>query len=230
MDLQTQQRIYETITQVLRNEKAKPATSAVQEAALAVVSERTGPGGRDLSQVEAMQKWLKPLQELLENSVSPNAKQQFIREYSMWVRSFGQFYQAAIRSNPGLAEVFGVLEDSFNIQVKIQTGKVTKDAKEVRKESLVLEAESGEPEEFVDTFIGMIEKIPSTSLKSRFAYQFERWKRENPTEVTQLERNSPTINAFLDKILTTINPNIDQEVSDEEVPVDDGQENQPKGV
>lgn len=226
MDRQTQTRVYDAIAQVLTNQ------GRIKEAVESVVSERTDKAGRDLSQVESMERWLKPLKELLESSVSPNAKQQFIREYTMWVRSFGQFYQAAIRSNPGLAEVFGTLEDAFNIQVKIQTGKTTKNAKDVRKESVIKEAE-GDSDEFVDTFIDMIQKIPSSSLKSRFAYQFERWKRENPTEVAQLERNSPTINSFLDKILTTINPDIDQDVADTELPADEAdvdQEAQNKGA
>jgi hypothetical protein len=226
MDRQTQTRIYDAIAQVLTNQ------GKIKEAVEEVVAERTDKAGRDLSQVESMERWLKPLKELLESSVSPNAKQQFIREYTLWVRSFGQFYQAAIRSNPGLAEVFGTLEDAFNIQVKIQTGKNTKNAKDIRKESVIKEAE-GESTEFVDTFIDMIQKIPSSSLKSRFAYQFERWKRENPTEVSQLERNSPTINSFLDKILTTINPDIDQDVADTELPADEAdvdQEAQNKGA
>ena len=226
MDRQTQTRIYDAIAQVLTNQ------GKIKEAVEEVVAERTDKAGRDLSQVESMERWLKPLKELLESSLSPNAKQQFIREYTLWVRSFGQFYQAAIRSNPGLAEVFGTLEDAFNIQVKIQTGKNTKNAKDIRKESVIKEAE-GESTEFVDTFIDMIQKIPSSSLKSRFAYQFERWKRENPTEVSQLERNSPTINSFLDKILTTINPDIDQDVADTELPADEAdvdQEAQNKGA
>lgn len=226
MDRQTQTRIYDAIAQVLTNQ------GKIKEAVEEVVAERTDKAGRDLSQVESMERWLKPLKELLESSVSPNAKQQFIREYTLWVRSFGQFYQAAIRSNPGLAEVFGTLEDAFNIQVKIQNGKTTKNAKDIRKESVIKEAE-GESTEFVDTFIDMIQKIPSSSLKSRFAYQFERWKRENPTEVSQLERNSPTINSFLDKILTTINPDIDQDVADTELPADEAdvdQEVQNKGA
>lgn len=226
MDRQTQTRIYDAIAQVLTNQ------GKIKEAVEEVVAERTDKAGRDLSQVESMERWLKPLKELLESSVSPNAKQQFIREYTLWVRSFGQFYQAANRSNPGLAEVFGTLEDAFNIQVKIQTGKNTKNAKDIRKESVIKEAE-GESTEFVDTFIDMIQKIPSSSLKSRFAYQFERWKRENPTEVSQLERNSPTINSFLDKILTTINPDIDQDVADTELPADEAdvdQEAQNKGA
>lgn len=226
MDRQTQTRVYDAIAQVLTNQ------GRIKEAVESVVSERTDKAGRDLSQVESMERWLKPLKELLESSVSPNAKQQFIREYTMWVRSFGQFYSAAIKSNPGLAEVFGTLEDAFNIQVKIQNGKTTKNAKDVRKEYVIKEAE-GDSDEFVDTFIDMIQKIPSSSLKSRFAYQFERWKRENPTEVAQLERNSPTINSFLEKILTTINPDIDQDVADTEVPADEVDANsevQNKGV
>ena len=210
MDIEQQKRIYESIRNVLSNKKP------IQEMAQEVVDEKADASGRDLSQVESMQRWLEPLQELLESSVAPSAKQQFIREYTMWVRSFGQFYQSALRSNPGLAEVFGVLEDSFKIQVKIQTGKNTKNAKDVRKEAVEMFEAEGEGEEFVDTFIQMLNKIPSSSLKSRFAYQFERWKREHPTETSQLERNSPTINSFLEQILITINPDINQDVEAEE--------------
>lgn len=205
------------------------------------VAEATmGKSSREIAQVEAMQNWLEPLSELLESAVAPAAKQKFIREYSIWVRTHGQFYQAALRTNPGLAEVFDAIEDSFNIQVKIQSGRSTKTAKEVRSESkseYMTEAEgdvaddvpvADEPAEdlpqdqapkdvdFLITFNELMDKVPSPSLKARFLYQFTRWKRQNQVEMNRLRQSSPTIAKFIDTVLAASSPSTE----DNEVPND----------
>lgn len=220
MDLETQKRIYDTINALLKNESTlKESIEPVVEVEEAKKeTPKVKPKTRELTQVQAMRSWLTPLQKLLENSVSAAAKQEFIREYSHWVRSYGQFYQSALRTNPGLSDVFSTIEDAFNIQVKIQRGAKNEDKVTARTKPIT-EAE-GDPVEFVDTFLELLEKIPSNSLKTRFAYQFEKWKRENPTEIVQLERNSPTITAFLNDILTNINPDIEKELETEPTTTD----------
>lgn len=227
MDSTSQQRIYDSIRSVINpiKQENKQKIESLKEAAAVA-----GKPSRELAQVEAMQNWLEPLTQLLESAVAPAAKQKFIREYSIWVRTHGQFYQAALKTNPGLAEVFDAIEDAFNIQVKIQSGRSTKNAKEVRSESksagYMTEAEGdadvattdaepvsdpaqdqrAEDADFINTFVEMMDKIPSPSLKARFLYQFTRWKRQNQVEMNRMRQGSPTIGKFIDTLIVASSP------------------------
>lgn len=156
---------------------------------------------RDKTKAEAMDRWLDQLQKVIESSTNSSAKQKFVIEYSNWVRTNGHFYQSVLNTNPALAEIFEVVEESLNIKVKIQPGKKKRKIREEYEE--LNEAES---DEFIETFVQMLDKLPESNLKSRFVYQFDRWQKENQSEMFQVEKHSPTINTFLQRVVQSLDP------------------------
>ncbi len=157
----------------------------------------------DTAAVKAIKKWTDDLAKLLEksSSVAASEKRALILGYANWVRAYGSFYKSVLKNNPGLAEVFKTIEDSLKIEVKIVgesfdiTDITEDDNQDVGNQNQV---------DFILTLKEAVDKIPSTTLKQRFVYQFKRWERTTPIEMQRAERMCPTLYSLVREIMHTM--------------------------
>jgi len=165
--------------------------------------------------VAGMKDWLADLESILKKSanVAPSQRKMFTIHYARWVKSYGSFYRTVLRNNPGLAAVFSTIEDSLKIEVKVM-GEGLDESIKIFDRGIVTEAEDADAD-FSQTLIELLDKTPSTSLKAKFTYQFNRWAKTNPRELSIAEIQTPTLYAFIQEIVSALDA--DEEVNDSDV-------------
>lgn len=167
------------------------------------------------TQVSSMKDWLKDLEDILKKSanVAPSQRRLFTIHYARWVKAYGSFYRTVLRNNPGLAAVFASIEDSLKIEVKVMGEGLEEDIKVFEKKDIVEAAD--EDADFTTTLTDLLDKTPSTSLKAKFTYQFNRWAKINPRELSIAEVQTPTLYSFIQSIVQHLDA--DEEVTDSDM-------------
>lgn len=167
------------------------------------------------TQVNAMKDWLKDLKSILKKAetIAPSQRRLFVINYARWVKAYGSFYRTVLRNNPGLAAVFETIEDALKIEVRVMGEGLEETVKVFEKKCAKSLDEAEETDhDFVTTLTDLLDKTPSTSLKAKFTYQFNRWAKTNPRELSIAEVQTPILYSFIQGIVQHLDA--DEEVTD----------------